>query len=114
MDHLPVVEEEPAEEGLLVQPPMTTGQWPDTVYAILQKGTFLDGRAHTFIQYATTKAQLDMGAEAIRKYGDPTKVYRARIGHITWEAEVDIVPDAADAQLDIFGTAQPLKRKGKK
>lgn len=89
----------------------TAGQLPSSLFAVMQQGTFNDGKAHTHIELTHVKGRLDRAVETVHKYGDPKLTYKAVYGVVTWLEEEVITPDAADLQLSMLAPA-PTKRKG--
>lgn len=89
------------------------GQLPPTIYALQQRGTFLDGKDHTHIELTHSKGRLDEAVANATKYGDPNIKYKAVYGVIQWLEEEEIIPDAATKQLTLL-PPMPTKRKGAK
>lgn len=90
------------DEGLEVHVinPEHVGQLPQEVFAILQTGTFegTNGHRKTVVELTHSRANVDHAVELVRGYGDPSRTYRVYYGHIVWETEGDVIPEAAPVQ----------------
>ena len=80
--------------------PETVGQLPKEVYAIQQTGVFTgtEGRTKTVIELTHSKARVDRAVTLTQGYGSPDHRYKVYYGKIVWEAEGDIIPEAAPVQ----------------
>jgi hypothetical protein len=92
----------------------TAGQLPSSLYAIIQRGVFRDGKEHVHIELTHRKDRLDAGVATVHEYGDPNLSYKAVYGTVTWLEEELIVPDSADLQLSMLPSTPVPRKKGSK